>query len=51
VVEVNEGIAGPEAMLKLLASDHLPAVFQKDGEDLGRLLLELDANAMLAQFA
>ncbi len=49
MIEVNEGVAGPEAMLKLLASDHLPAVFQKDGENLGRLLLELDANAMLAQ--
>jgi hypothetical protein len=36
-------------MLKLLTRDHLSAVFQKDGENLARLLLELDANAMLAQ--
>jgi hypothetical protein len=26
-------------------------VFQKDGEDLTRLFLELDANAVLAEFA
>jgi hypothetical protein len=49
VIEVNEGVAGPEAMLKLLARDHLSAVFEKDGENLARLLLELDANAMLAE--
>jgi hypothetical protein len=49
VIEVNEGVAGPEAMLKLLASDHLSPVFQKDGEDLTRLFLELDTDPVLMQ--
>jgi hypothetical protein len=51
VIKVNEGVAGPQASLQFLTSDHFPAVFQKDGEDLTRLFLELDANAVLAQFS
>src|ERR1700682_2926417 len=51
VIKVDEGVAGPEAALQFFASDHFPAVFQKDGEDLTGLFLELDANAVLAEFA
>jgi len=51
VIKIDEGVAGPEAALQFFAGDHFPAVFQKDGEDLTRLFLELDANAVLAEFA
>jgi hypothetical protein len=51
VIEVNVGVAGPEAVLQVLSGDRFPAVFQKNGEDLTGLFLQLDSNAMLAQFA
>ena len=40
----------PKLFPQLFAGHDLPGVFQKEGEDLKRLLLQLDANAMLAQF-
>jgi len=42
VIKVDEGVAGPEAAMEFLTMcDHFPAVLQKNGEDLTRLLLKL----------
>ncbi len=51
MLEVDEGIGGPQALLKLFASDHFAGLFEQNGEDLERAVLELDANAGFANFA
>jgi hypothetical protein len=51
VVEINESVTGPEALLQFLASDHFAAMFEKDGENLAGLFLKFYPNAMFAQFA
>ena len=46
MVEIDEGVAGPEAALQFIASDHFPAMLEEDGENLTGLFLELDSNAV-----
>jgi hypothetical protein len=51
VVEIHEGIGGPDAPLQLLARDRLTGMFQKDLQNLEGLLLQLDLHTVLAEFA
>jgi len=50
VVEIDKSVGGPKAGAELLAGDHLTRILQQDGQDLKRLLLDLDLLAVLAQF-
>src|SRR5262249_55592341 len=49
-VEVHEGIRGPEFLTEFLASDQVTGTFEQMGEYLERLVLQLQANAVLPQF-
>jgi len=49
VVEVYKGIAGPQALAKLVAGNYFSGLFQKNRENLKRLLRQLQAQAMLTQ--
>jgi hypothetical protein len=51
VVEIHESVCGPELFLKLLASHDVAVVQKQHRQDLERLFLEPEAQAMLAQFA
>ena len=51
VFEVDKGVSGPEAFLELFAGDDQAGVFQKDGEDLERAILDFEADAGFAEFA
>src|SRR5882724_1907839 len=43
VVKTYEGIAGPDAFLKLFPSHYFPGTLRKELEDLKRLLLQPDS--------
>jgi hypothetical protein len=45
VVEVDEGIVGPQALAELLTSDELARMLEQHREHLQRLLLQADARA------
>ena len=51
VLEIDEGVFGPEALLELLACDDEAGVFEKDGEDLEGAILDFEADAGFAEFA
>jgi hypothetical protein len=51
VVKIYKRIRRPDLALQFLPSDHLARLFQKSLEDLERLLLQFDSNALLAHFA
>ena len=51
MVEVNEGVLGPEVLLKLLAGNDLSRLFQEHGENLEGLLLQLDPDPLPAKFS
>jgi hypothetical protein len=51
MVEVNEGVLGPEALAELLARNHLAGVLEKDFEHLTGLGLQLEPVTLFAQFA
>lgn len=51
VLEIDEGVFGPETLLELLTGDNEAGMFQKDGEDLERAILEFEADAGFAEFA
>src|SRR5258708_38070347 len=51
MVEVDQGISGPQLLLQFLASDNLTGPLQQYGEDFKGLIPKLDANSVLAQFA
>src|SRR5438552_2270054 len=51
MIEVDEGVRGPEPFLKILASNNFAGIQHKHREDLKRLFLKPDALAVLAQFA
>ena len=42
VLEVYEGVLGPEPLLQLFASDQLSRLFKKDGKNMERLLFDPD---------
>jgi hypothetical protein len=49
MIEIHESIGRPEAAAKGLAGHHLPGMFQKHQQNLERLFLELDFDAIFAQ--
>jgi hypothetical protein len=51
VIEIYEGVGGPEAVAQLLASDDVTGPLQKLGQNLKRLLLQLDFPSLTPQFA
>ena len=51
VVEVDEGIRRPKRLLEFLSCDHVAHVLEQHRQDLKRLLLELDLQALLAKLA
>jgi hypothetical protein len=51
VVEVHEGVCGPELFLKFLACDYLAGVLEQHNQDAEGLFLEPDSEPVLAQFA
>jgi hypothetical protein len=51
VVEVHEGILGPETLAKLFPRDHLPWLRQQHSQYPERLLLDLDLVAALVKLA
>ncbi len=51
LIEFNESIGRPQTALKFFTSNDLPGFFEKDLEHLQWLVLESDAQAVLAQFA
>jgi hypothetical protein len=50
-IEFDEGIRGPEALLKLFFRNELPGFLEENQQDSKRLVLEIDAHAVLAHFA
>src|SRR6188472_2903809 len=51
MVEVNEGIGGPQFAAQFLPSDYLARVSKRANKNSEGLLLQLDLYAVLAQFA
>ena len=51
VIEVNKGVARPETFAKVFAGDEIAGSFEKDRENLPRLVLEANAGAVLTEFA
>jgi hypothetical protein len=51
VVEVDDGVFAPEALLEFFAGDDLSGAFEEGGEDFEGLGLELDAEAGFPDFA
>jgi hypothetical protein len=51
VVEIHEGVRGPEFFLKFLAGYDLAGMLQKHRQDLEWLFLKANSKAVLAQFA
>jgi len=51
VVEVDEGVAVPELIVDLFPRDYVAGALDQEAENLKWLLLNLDANAALPQFA
>ena len=51
VVEVNEGIGGPESLFQFLAGYDFAAAFEEDAKHLEGLVLEAKASAVFPEFA
>ena len=51
VVEINERVGGPEALANLLAGDQLAGLLQQDFENLDRLALQLQPDAILTELS
>ena len=51
VFEFDERILGPKLLLKLLACDDFPGMFEESQQNLQRLFVEFDADALLTQFS
>ena len=51
MVEIHEGICGPQPLLKVFAPNDLAGVLEQHRQDLEGLLLKPDLQAALAQFA
>ena len=49
-VEIHESVSRPKLFAQLFTGHHFSRVFQQEGENLERLFLQLDTNAVLAQF-
>ena len=51
LIEINERVSRPDPPSYFLPGYHFAGTFQKDLQDLERLILELDLDAPLAQFS
>jgi len=51
VLEVDEGAIGPEFAADFFAGEDFGGAREQHGEDLERLCVQLDANALAAEFA
>ncbi len=51
MVEIHESVRGPKLFLEFLTSYDIAGVLKQQGQDLERLLLNANSQAMLAQFA
>jgi hypothetical protein len=51
VIEIDERVGGPEFFLQFFARYDFAAVFEKNRQELKRLLLKPDLQAVLAQFS
>jgi uncharacterized protein (DUF1786 family) len=51
VVEIDEGIGGPELLAHLLARNHIAGTLEKQGQHLQRLILKAKLGAVFAQLA
>ena len=49
MIKIHEGVRRPEPAAEGFAGNHLPGMFQEHQENLERLFLELDFDALLAQ--
>ena len=49
-IEIHKRVGWPELFSQLFAGHHFSGMFQKEGEYLKRLLLQLDPNAVFPQF-
>jgi hypothetical protein len=47
VIEIHEGVSGPERLAKLLSGDYVASSLHKRGQNLQTLLLESDADTVL----
>src|SRR5215467_7679728 len=50
MLEINESVRRPEALVHLVAGDNFPGLLQQQGKNGKRLALQADAHAMLPQF-
>jgi hypothetical protein len=50
VVEIHEGIGGPELLLQFLSRYYLAGVIDQHGQHLKRLLLDFDLQSMFSEF-
>jgi hypothetical protein len=51
VIEIHEGVSGPERLAKLLSGDYVASSLHKRGQNLQTLLLESDADTVLVQLS
>ncbi len=51
IVEIHEGVGGPEFLAQIVAGDDLAGIFQQHRENLERLVLKANLQAAFAQFA
>ena len=51
VIEIDEGVGGPDFFAQLVARDHLTGILQQGSENLKRLFQKPDASAVLAQLS
>src|SRR5262249_51643677 len=51
VLEVAEGFVGPQALLNLFASDHLPSTLEEHCEDIERMTSKPDFHSVFADLA
>ena len=51
VLEVDEGAFGPQAHAELVARNHIARTFQEQGQDLKRLILQVDTKPGLPELA
>jgi hypothetical protein len=49
MVEINEGVALPQPVAKFFAANDLAGMLQQHSQDLARLVLQLDLDALFSQ--
>jgi hypothetical protein len=51
VLEIDEGVAGPDGLPKIFAANHHAGSFYQSPQNLKRLLLNPDSDAVLAELS